>query len=139
LLVGIFAGAAWRSGGKGNWRMVQSMESYGAPYVRALPRDERRALHRAIRSEHPKSGREARKAVYQDMLAALRADPFDAGAVQAVLENQRDRVASVQAAAQTQWMATVQAMSAQERSAYADRLEEVLKRGPRRKGKPSQP
>lgn len=136
LFVGVFAGAVWRNAGPdGQARRGPALQNYAAPYVQALPRDERRALHRAMRADHPKPDRKARYAVYAQMLAALRAAPFDPGAVQSVLDGQRDASVGVQQAAQDQWMMTVTAMSAEERAAYADSLEERLKRGPRSKGK----
>lgn len=138
LVVGIVAGAVWRSGGDrdGRWhRAPPSLQNYAEPYVRALPRAERRALHKAIRQSHPQSGRAARREAYAAMLAALRAEPFAPDAVEGILKAQRDRVVSVQSAAQAQWMASVMAMSPAERAAYADRLEERLKRGHKRKQK----
>ncbi len=135
LVAGMVAGAAWRHGGDrgGGWRSAPpALQGYAAPYVRALPQAQRRSLHKAIRQS---SSREERRAAYQDMLGALRAEPFDAQAVRALLTAQRDRVLAAQSAGQTQWIALVEAMTPQERAAYADQLEETLKKRRSRKGK----
>lgn len=131
LFVGVMGGAFWRSKDAGIGA-ARGMQSYAAPYVRALPKDDRRALHKAIRATNPLMSRDARRAVYTQMLATLRNEPFDAGAAQAVLEGQGNAMARVQKAAQEQWLLSVTAMSTAERAAYADRLEEALKRGPRK-------
>ncbi|MGB3245257.1 MAG: periplasmic heavy metal sensor [Sulfitobacter sp.] len=135
LLIGVFAGAIWRNAGGpgGHGRFAPpGMQSYAAPYVRALPRADQRTLRRALRAEKPRPSRAERQADYNRMLAALRADPFDPAAVRSVLTGQKTDVLALQEAAQEQWLRAVEGMDSQGRAAYADRLEEELKRGPRR-------
>lgn len=134
LFVGLIAGAVWRNGGEGprSFKGGPELQSYAAPYVRALPRAERRALHQSIRAAHPRLGREARRAVYAQMLAALRADPFDAAAIQTILDEQRTAILGLQEAAQTQWMRAISDMTPEARAAYADRLQEVIEKAGRR-------
>ena len=136
LVIGLIAGAAWRHGGgpgKGWHHAPPGLQSYAAPYVRALPREARRDLHRGLRREVGGAGRAERRALYAEMLAALRATPFDAAAVEAVLGTQRERVLALQAAGQARWLATVTAMTPEARARYADRLEEELRRRPGRR------
>ncbi len=132
LFVGLIAGAVWRNHGGGDMRPGgPRLQSYAAPYVHALPRAERRALNRSIRAAHPRLGRAARRAVYAQMLTALRAEPFDAAAIQQVLDDQRSAILGVQQAAQTKWMAAIVNMSQAERLAYADRLQQQIEKGGR--------
>ena len=140
LFVGVFAGAIWRNadGPGGHGRATPpGLQSYAAPYVRALPRADKRALRNALREGHPHPSRVERQAGYAKMLVALRAEPFDAAAVAAVLSGQKSNVLAVQDAAQAQWLSAIESMDAQARKAYADSLEEELKRGPRRRGRHS--
>jgi hypothetical protein len=49
-----------------------------------------------------------------------------------VLDEQRDQTVSVQMAAQAEWLKRIDGFSTDERRAYAERLEEFLKRGGRK-------
>ncbi|MEW9919427.1 periplasmic heavy metal sensor [Marimonas sp. MJW-29] len=131
LIVGFAAGAAWRFAGKEGehrrWGPDRGIS--GAPFVRALPRDARRALGRAMHDDLgglPPRG--ARHALYGQMVAALRAEPFDEGAVADILRTQADTAQALQGAAQQAWLRIVSEMSAVERAEVADRLEEGLRR-----------
>ncbi|MEX3314831.1 periplasmic heavy metal sensor [Sulfitobacter sp. PS-8MA] len=130
LVLSAIGGALWRHRGMGPGRdHLPGLRSYATPYVQALPQERRRALHRDMHAgqQAPHLNRQARRAHYAQMLAALRAEPFDPAAAQAVLTRQSDAVASVQTAAHAAWLAQVGAMSTAERSAYADALETQLK------------
>ncbi|WP_343035706.1 periplasmic heavy metal sensor [Sulfitobacter maritimus] len=136
LVLSAIGGALWRHGGPGQGRdTLPRLRSYASPYVQALPQERRRALHREMHAgrQGPHLDRQARRAHYEQMLATLRAEPFDPAAAQAVLTTQSEAVASVQAAAHAAWLAEVRAMSAEERSAYADALEDQLKKKTRGK------
>ena len=132
LFIGIFAGAAFRHGGK-HGAIGPQLHSYAAPYMRALPRDQRRALFEQVRSEPAIADRQTRRAFYQRMLAGLRADPFEAAAVQAVLQDQARAVQGLRGASQAVWLDLVSKMSGPERQSYADALEEQLKHKPRKR------
>jgi len=130
-IVGLVAGMVLRGGpmgGKGPAAM-----GYATPYVIALPRDLRRGVFRGIREDKSLPDRKARRADYRAMVKALRATPLDTSAVEALLRKQADGVARVQARGQTAWLNVVTDMSDAERAAYADRIEEVLERGGKRK------
>jgi len=132
-VVGLVAGAALRGG-----PFVERGPSmgYAMPYVVTLPREARREVFGAVRTNDDLPDRRARRAQYQEMIAALEASPFDIAAVEAVLERQGAGAARVQAAAQAAWLDVVARLSDDERIAYTARIEETLKRrGPPRKPK----
>ena len=137
LFVGAFVGAAYReAGGPGASRGDGLMtRGYATPYVRALPREKRRALYQALRNGDQggtRLSKDERRALYTQMVTALRATPFDPARATDVLNAQRDAVLGVQSAAQSAWLKAVTGMVPAERAAYADELENVLKRGARR-------
>jgi uncharacterized membrane protein len=142
VFIGLFAGAALRhvggEAGAGPDHGKPNVRGYAAPYVQALPRETRRALGKELRKKDgaKRIGREARKAMYRAMVEAVRADPFDASAVQDVLKAQSDATQDALSAAQTLWAEEITKMSAAQRASYADRLEDLLaRRGkPRKKG-----
>lgn len=136
VFVGLFAGAAMRHMGEGGKGPGLEMQSFGAPMSRALPPDARRVLRRKLRQELTGvfSKRE-RQALYQQVLTALRADPFDASDVSSLFEVQRDVAGQVQDYAQKAWLEIVSEMSVEERRTVAYQLEEVLRR-PRKMRKP---
>lgn len=139
LFVGAFAGAAYRGGTGHGARVGQgdTARGYAAPYVRALPRESRKALFDALRQEQ-KSGpllpRKARRALHERMVSVLRETPFDPAAAERVLTAQRDADLSVQSVAQKMWLKAVTDMDTQTRAAYADALEQALERRARRHG-----
>jgi uncharacterized membrane protein len=132
--VGLLAGAMWRHGGPGSQHgAAPGLSAYARPYVMALPRSERRAMLRDMRQHAGESmpDRGARRAVYADVLAQLRRDPFDPAALTAALERQSRMTTNVQEAAQAAWLRRVLDMDAAARLAYAAAIEDELQRGPR--------
>lgn len=124
LVIGLVAGTAFRYGGKDGMRPPPS--SFGATMYRQLSRDDRRALRAAMKNGGPKDQFARRKSEAQAIGAALRADPFDADAVETLLEGQASQRRDWQMSVQTAWMARLEKMSPAERTAYADRLEQAL-------------
>ncbi|NNE53559.1 MAG: periplasmic heavy metal sensor [Sulfitobacter sp.] len=136
IFVGFVVGAAFRfrDGGPG---ATPHPGAYAAAYVRALPRSDQRALRRALRREaRPLVNRVERRAQYEAVLSALRAADFDPVAVKAALDRQAQMAQGIQRGAQRVWLERISAMTAAERAAYADRVEALLRRGPRRSGPP---
>lgn len=135
LFVGFIAGAVARQGGEGA-RMARSpgLGAFGAPYMLALPKQERRAVMRELRTtgEGIVPDRGARRAMFQEVLALLRASPFDAKALEAAVALQANTSVAVQKNAQAAWLEVVTQMSEAERVVYADAVEDVLKRGRKR-------
>ncbi|WP_195820774.1 periplasmic heavy metal sensor [Roseobacter sp. MH60115] len=133
-VVGLIAGTALRHGDekRGGPRSA-GFGAYGLPYMIALPREERRSVIQAVRAG--KKGdlpdRAARRALYLEALTALRASPFDAQALSDVVTRQAQTTIRVQQVAQDAWLEVVANMSDAERAAYAEEIEEVLRRGPK--------
>jgi hypothetical protein len=59
---------------------------------------------------------------------ALRAEPFDAGALTAILDRQSEIAAGVQSAGRDVVVARIATMTPQERAAFADRIETQIGR-----------
>lgn len=130
-VAGVVVGAALRHGpwgGGGHHRVAA--ERIGSAYVRALSREDRRAIWRAM---HAQDGPEASprrservRAEIAPMLRALRATPYDPQAVREIMERQMQAGRARQKAGQRHIQERLAEMTAQERAAYADRLQEAL-------------
>lgn len=96
--------------------------------ISALPADERRKLRRetreiwrAARAERP--GRPTDPA----MIAALRAEEFDADAFAASLQQAQDRLVRMSSEMHLRLVNSVSAMTPEQRHAYADTLQEQMR------------
>lgn len=96
----------------------------------ALPRDEQRAMRRSVLAEMRDRGpmRGEMVADTRALLAALRSEPFDRAAAEAALERQRMRAAGFLEAGSDRMLDHLTALPAQARRAYADRLEDTIRR-----------
>ena len=133
-VVGVVAGAALRFGGdRHDWRGGD----FSVPYTRALSPADRRAIGKELRRAHDgvATSIAARGAVFKQMSVALRAEPFDIARVEELSLQQRTAVTERLSAAQDVWLRYVSEMSAEDRSAYADRVDEALAHGPHRRSK----
>ena len=131
LVVGVVGGAVVSRGGPGE----HTRGAGGNPFIAALPRDERRAVFGEMRRESGPGRRSHAelRARFDALLAEIRAEEFDAGAVAALLEEQRSAGSARQEAGERVLIARLTQMTQAERMAYADRLEDTLKRrGPPR-------
>lgn len=137
IVVGLAAGAIFGNK-KGGDKPPRDADFMGA-YTRALPDQDRRAIGRAIRDHHRKSGinREAARAEFQMMLEMIRATPFDAEGMENRLSAQAKTAFDRREAAQEIWLERVKAMTDAERQDYADQIEAQLKRVA--KSKPKRP
>ncbi len=127
-VVGLIAGAAFNHGSPPGRASVRDL-GFG-PFTEALSRDERNALRRAYLDKAPDL-RATGKAIRRDMtdlLAALRADPFDADQLARVLDSQGARLAQQMAVGQQLMRDFFIAMPPEARRAFADRLEAGLRR-----------
>jgi len=125
LVLGLVGGAMLRFGGPEGMRAPP--RSVGAALFRELPREDRRALRSGAGESHDQ--RHARlKADAEALGAALRATPFDAGAMEILLEGHAKTRADSHMFLQRAWLDRVVAMSDAGRQAYADRLERALSR-----------
>ena len=69
----------------------------------------------------------------------LRSEPFDIEAFDTALDSQFNRGQGVMSAARTALLDRVREMDAPDRVRYADRLEEVLAKGPKRRPRDTRP
>ncbi|WP_170758922.1 periplasmic heavy metal sensor [Ruegeria lacuscaerulensis] len=124
LIVGVALGTVYRVKGGDHGK---APPGFGPALYRALPKEDRKVLRGELSERHVK-GAKLRAQDFAALGAALRAEPFDPAAVQALLLQQAQFMADMQSALQEQWLARVTAMSDAERQAYADRLEDVVHR-----------
>ena len=128
-VVGVVAGAVLR-GGTMRDQMVRDL-GFG-PFAEALTDTDRTSLRRAFVQRSP-GLRDLRETMRQDMsnvLAALRARPFDPGAMRSALEAQAERLNGQMKLGQELLAERIDAMTEAERLAFADRLETSLRHGP---------
>lgn len=131
LVAGVLLGDALRGGTGQHGRPVALTLG---PFARALGEEDRRAILDALEADEalrPPS-RAERAAAFAEVLAAVRAEPFEPSRAEGAMRAQADRVAEVQRAVQAALVARLAAMPAEGRGAYADRLEGELRRGPGR-------
>ncbi|MFN4056721.1 MAG: periplasmic heavy metal sensor [Roseinatronobacter sp.] len=102
--------------------------------VAALPDEARRDMRRGLRRDWSEArGRAQSHGVRTEILALLRADPFDAAAFEASLEQGRQHLAEIGQKQRERLTAEVAAMTPAQRQAYALAIEERLnKRRPMR-------
>ncbi|MCE6957821.1 periplasmic heavy metal sensor [Cereibacter sphaeroides] len=128
-VVGMAGGAAWRFHSDGGPRGPVRDLGFG-PFSEALAPADRSALRQKFfdsRGDFREARREMR-ADFAAMLAALRAEPFDAAALQAVLDRQRVRGAEMAEVGSRLLGERIAGMTPEERRAFADRLENNLTR-----------
>ena len=130
LFVGLVAGAALRPDGKGHGpgKRGDRIGGFGAPFMRALPREDRREIFRSLREEGGVMDRAGRQAAVERMITALRETPFDPSVPEAILRSQVERNLNVQGRIQALWLRRIGMMSDADRAAYADRLQDYLQR-----------
>ena len=132
-IAGVIIGAFARSDGVGaRAGAAPDIAAFGAPYMRALSKSQRRDIARQIRDDLGSDlpDRRARRDMFREVLASLRAEPFDEARLIAATTVQADTAVAVQNAARQAWIGKVSKMSAEERSHYADAVEAGMKRGP---------
>lgn len=103
------------------------------PFIMALPDPQRRELGAELvkRAGDLRQNREALRQEFEALLAALRADPYDPEAVRTSVEAQQTRLAQRQDIGRALLFERLEAMSVADRRAFADALEERMRRGPR--------
>ena len=127
LVAGAVFGTAMRFKGEDEARKPPG---FGPALFRALPKPERKAL-RADLSGLRDKGADARDRDFDALNLALRQVPFDPAAVETLLQEQAQSMARMQAALQQQWLVRISAMTDSERLIYADRLVDIIERGPK--------
>lgn len=130
LIVGIVVGAAFSRGDAKRPDIGPARGLVGEPFIRALPADQRREMLKEIARDAPKirKSREKLKARFDAFLAALRADPYDPEAVAKLMQEQRSAALRRQDIGEALLLQRLEAMTTEERAAYADALEKGLGR-----------
>jgi uncharacterized membrane protein len=128
-VAGLAAGAWLRDGPRGG--MPRDM-SFG-PFSEALDDADRKSIRRSLLSRvgEFREQRQAAKAEFEALLVALRAEPFDASAMQAALAAIETRNSERLELGRTLIETRLIEMSPEARRAFADRLEKGLRRGGR--------
>ncbi len=130
LIVGVVLGTVLRVKDGGPAR---GPIGFGAALYHALPKDERKELRgqlSGLRTE----GSFNRKKDFEELVQTLQSVPFDPTAVEVLLDQQAAATAELHSVLHDRWLQHVTEMSDEERATYAERLEKVVQRGPR-KGK----
>lgn len=138
LVLGLVAGANW--GNKRDHGFNPRGPNKGAvrdlgyaPLVGALDRKDRREIGKHLR-DHSGSFEENRARLaqeFQTMLSLLRAEPFDADALRAQMEQQSKRMLERVTLARNTLVDRLAQMSEQERLEFADRVEKSMRKLPR--------
>lgn len=129
IIIGIVAGAFM---GGGPSKSGQRFDLTAGPLTRAMDSENRDAVRDALRESgvfRPQN-RSGMRADMQALVATLRADVFDADQFQEVLSRQRNRLQEGQQTVLRVVSDQIEGMTSDERAAFADRLEEQLRRGP---------
>lgn len=132
LVVGLIGGAALRHHG-GFVRSADLDPAFDAgvgPFGHALTRDQRRAFGTAIEGSRDAfaRNRDEMRARLGDMLNALRATPFDIERLKLLVGEAQDGLIARQRIGTDALVAEIGSMSDAERAAFADRLEQSLRR-----------
>ena len=133
LVVGLVAGA-WLRHDRREMPEARQMPlrdlGYG-PYGQALSKSHRHELEKALagRSRDLRQNRDEVRAQFQTLLDALRTTPFDSETVLTVISNQQNKLFERQEIGRRLLIERIEAMTAEERSEFADRLEKTLRRG----------
>lgn len=143
LVLSVIAGAHFRDGRPGpEDRKIASSDKAVlrqggfTPFFDAMPRETRARLTDALRENGVGPDRAALANDFRDFIAAVRAEPFDPAACNAVLEAQHARAEERVRIGREVLVEQIEAMSPGERIAFADSLEkrfrDALARAPRK-------
>jgi uncharacterized membrane protein len=101
--------------------------NFGAMMFRELDRDTRRSLRQKAGGDHG-SFHDRQRAESKAVLTLLRADPFDPDALAGFFAAQAVTGHDFRTLVQSAWVNKVKTMSAEERAAYADELQDRLRK-----------
>lgn len=129
-VAGIVAGAAFHGGGPMGARGAVRDLGFGA-YTEALSREDRTALRQAYMAKSPnlRATRNQMRRDVADVLAALRASPFDADRLAVAMDVQGKRMSDQFVTGQQLMQEFFAKMTPEARAQFADRLEAGLGRG----------
>ena len=132
LIIGTVVSFVATHGPRESRRGPPRADQMGGPLTAALSHEDKRAIGRAIRNEYrQRADRPSRARVreeYRAVVAALRAQPYDPEPVRESLARQLAFASERQGVGNRLLLERLAAMSAQDRRAFADRIEEALER-----------
>ncbi len=129
LVLGMVGGRMIRGHGLAPMGMDMSLGDVS----RALDPGDRRFVADRLRqtdAARPLMALRDRRAALGAFVAAVRAEPFDAAAVDAIFAEQRERASGLMAIGQQALLERLAQMGPEARAQFADRLERELRRGP---------
>ena len=129
LVVGVVAGG-WIAG-RGPMMALGGFDMTLGPFTDALEPNDREAVRERLRTRadlRPRDRRE-RDQLIATFLDAVRADPFDAAAVEAIFADQRNRATAGMSAGQDVLLERLKMMTPAQRAAFAGRLTQRLNPG----------
>ncbi|EYD75490.1 hypothetical protein Rumeso_02973 [Rubellimicrobium mesophilum DSM 19309] len=130
LVAGVVIGDIVSDHGRG--RGPRPVELALGPFARAMDAADRRAILQSLRGNpdlQPLS-KAQRAAAFGEILATLRAEPFDRIRAEAALSAQAERIQGLERMIQGALLDRLAAMTAEQRAALADRLQAELGHGP---------
>lgn len=103
-----------------------------SPLIGALPEADRRAILREVRERGPdiRENRGRLRDAFQSVLSEIRAEPLNPEALKAALDAQDSALKARFVIGREAVVARLAAMSHDDRMAFADRLEDMVRRGP---------
>ena len=133
LVIAAVASAFFTRGDRGE-RLRGARDLAPPPFVLAIPREDRRDLLETMGREAApfRLDRRETRTVLMQFLAGLRAETFDAAGARALLADERIRQQNRQSTGADLFVSYLDGLSPEDRRAYADRLEGILKRRARR-------
>lgn len=128
-VLGLVAGAFFRFGGPDSDKRPPRVDQIAGTYTRALSSEDRRAIWRQMRqNSEGMPGRAEMRADMAEVLQVLRAETFDRTALSRVMARQLRFGHQRAELGQSLLIERLSDMSQAERRAYADRLEEGMKK-----------
>lgn len=128
-VVGVVAGAAIKANRSDGMRQPVVRELNFGPFTAALTRPQRRDMLRDFARDAPRL-RDMRAQIggeFEAILVAVRAEPFDPEALTAALAAQSASTTARLEAGRKSLQSVIEAMTPEDRAAYADRLENGLR------------
>lgn len=129
-VAGLVIGAALKFGPRGDDHRPPRLDQVVGPYTHALSARDRLAIGQKLREEYriSRPTHEQIRAEFASVLQALRAHPYDAAQVEAILMRQMQAGTERQELGQRLLIQRLSDMSDADRAAFADRLEDGLNR-----------
>lgn len=131
LVLGAVGGAVVRHGGWDGRHHPPRADIAGGPLTRALTQEDKRAVSREMRRAYRaegRSGRGAYRAAMQQLVADLRAEPFDPDPVKAQMAQMREMLGQRMAIGQQILLEHLVQMDPDARQAFSARLEKAMAR-----------